>query len=51
MILLQIAALLAPISLLIFGPSDGTVLISDHTMSRMVELTTRPPFCHLHTDR
>ncbi|XP_050292825.1 phospholipase A2-like isoform X2 [Anthonomus grandis grandis] len=29
----------------------STVLISDSSMSRMIELTTQQPYCHVHTDR
>ncbi|XP_060533125.1 phospholipase A2 isoform X2 [Cylas formicarius] len=29
----------------------STVLIADYGMSRMIELTTRAPYCHVHTDR
>ncbi|XP_068902465.1 uncharacterized protein [Tenebrio molitor] len=37
--------------LLLVGHVTSTVLIADNTMSNMIELTTRPPFCHVHTDR
>ncbi|XP_008201526.1 group 3 secretory phospholipase A2 isoform X1 [Tribolium castaneum] len=37
--------------LLIIGHVSSTVLIADNTMSKMIELTTRAPFCHVHTDR
>ncbi|RZC31873.1 acidic phospholipase A2 PA4, partial [Asbolus verrucosus] len=37
--------------LLVVGCASSTVLIADNTMSKMIELTTRPPFCNVHTDR
>ncbi|XP_063926684.1 phospholipase A2 hemilipin isoform X2 [Zophobas morio] len=41
-----------PIAVLLFvGHVTATVLIADNTMSKMLELTTRRPFCHVHTDR
>lgn len=33
------------------GSADAAVLIADYTMSRMVELIAKRPFCKLHTDR
>lgn len=37
--------------LVIFEVSTSSVLIADHGMSKMIELTTRKPYCHVHTDR
>ncbi|CAH0548740.1 unnamed protein product [Brassicogethes aeneus] len=36
---------------LLSGISCSTVLIADYGMSKMIELTTRKPFCLIHTDR
>lgn len=33
------------------NPIQPAVLIADYTMSRMIELIARKPFCKLHTDR
>lgn len=33
------------------GGCDAAVLIADYSMSRMVELIAKRPFCKLHTDR
>ncbi|XP_019874626.1 acidic phospholipase A2 PA4 isoform X2 [Aethina tumida] len=40
-----------PFAALLAGVSCSTVLIADHGMSKMIELTTRKPYCHVHTDR
>lgn len=33
------------------GSCQSAVLIADYSMSRMIELIAKRPFCKLHTDR
>ncbi|XP_044763120.1 phospholipase A2 isoform X1 [Coccinella septempunctata] len=33
------------------GTDGSSVLIADNSMSNMIEITSRPPFCHIHKDR
>lgn len=37
--------------LLIIPQALSNVIVADHTMSRMIELTTKTPYCILHSDR
>ncbi|XP_077298335.1 acidic phospholipase A2 PA4-like isoform X1 [Arctopsyche grandis] len=37
--------------LLIIPQALCNVIVADHTMSRMIELTTKSPYCILHSDR
>lgn len=39
------------ILLAFLNASQSAVLIADYSMSRMIELIARKPFCKLHTDR
>lgn len=39
------------IILMIIPHTLSNVLIADYTMSRMIELTSKSPYCILHSDR
>ena len=43
--------LLISVFLMVFEDIDTSVLVADHRMSRMVELSAKAPYCKVHSDR